>query len=73
MTNKGIEKEARYNIVMAQKSFLWSLGIGTLLEIAFIITDWGGLLAFGFLYIVVAVLFNLIVFINNIVFVIVHI
>lgn len=61
------------NISTAKKTFWWSLGIGTTLELAFLITDWEALLFVGFIYLLIAILFNLVVFINNIIFVCLHI
>jgi len=31
------------NIYMAQRAFWWSLGIGTIFELAFIVTGWPGI------------------------------
>ncbi|MEL1245889.1 hypothetical protein AAEO56_16565 [Flavobacterium sp. DGU11] len=60
------------NISTAKKTFWWSLGIGTALELAFLITDWAFLLVVGFYYVAIAFMFNLIVFLNNIIFVCLH-
>ncbi len=72
MTKEETETEAKNNILIAQRAFIWSLGIGTALMFAFIISEWDMLLIIGFLYVVIAILFNLIVFLNNIIFVTIH-
>jgi hypothetical protein len=63
---------AESNISTAKKAFWWSLGIGTALELAFIITDWETLLFVGFIYLLIAIIFNLIIFLNNIIFICLH-
>ncbi|MGQ2985039.1 hypothetical protein [Flavobacterium sp.] len=56
------------NIYMAQRAFWWSLGIGTIFELAFIVTGWPGIALAALFYIIAAVLFNLVVFLNNVIF-----
>lgn len=63
------ETTALDNIYMAQKAFWWSLGIGTVLELALLITEWFGLGFIAFFFVIIAVLFNLVVFLNNILFI----
>lgn len=64
--------QAQNNIVTAKKTFWWSLGIGTALELSFMITDLEALLFVGFFYLLTAILFNFIVFLNNIIFICLH-
>jgi hypothetical protein len=72
MTQEETETEAKNNILIAQRAFIWSLGIGTALMFVFLISEWDMLLIIGFLYVVIAILFNLIVFLNNIIFLTIH-
>lgn len=66
------ETTALDNMYLAQKAFWWSLGIGTALELAFIITGWFGIPIMAFFLLIPIVLFNLVVFLNNIIFVCLH-
>ncbi|MCW4467690.1 hypothetical protein OGH69_01805 [Flavobacterium sp. MFBS3-15] len=66
------ETTALDNIYMAQWAFSWSLGIGTAFELAFIITGWLGIPLIAFFFLIAVVLFNLVVFLNNIIFICLH-
>lgn len=48
---------------MAKLSAFTSFGIGTLLFLTFLITNFEGLLAIGFTYLIIAVIINLILFV----------
>ncbi|AWH86467.1 hypothetical protein HYN59_15720 [Flavobacterium album] len=63
---------AKSNISTTRKTFWWSLGISTALELSFMITDLEALLFVGFFYLLMAILFNFIVFLNNIIFICLH-
>ncbi len=56
------------NMYLAQRSFWWSLGVGTAFELSFIISNWPGIALFAFFFIIAVVLFNLVIFLNNIIF-----
>lgn len=63
------EMTALDNMYMAQRAFWWSLGIGTAFEVSFIITGWLGIPFIAFFFLIAVVLFNLVVFLNNIIFI----
>ena len=66
------ETTALDNIYMAQWAFSWSLGIGTAFELALIMTGWFGFSFIAFIFVIVAVAFNLVGFLNNIIFICLH-
>ncbi|WP_294819005.1 hypothetical protein [uncultured Flavobacterium sp.] len=55
------------NIHVTRELFIWSLGFGTAIALAFLITHWEGFLLPGFFYLAGAFFTNLIFFINNVV------